>query len=117
MRIYVAASWSRQKTDAQALADILTKMGHTITSGWLKAADGADQAIEAENDYNDVMRAEALVCITGDTESKGGRHTELGLALALQKRVYIVGPREQVFHHHPRVTVFATVEEMIERLR
>jgi hypothetical protein len=34
---------------------------------------------------------------------RGGRHTELGIALGLGRSVAIVGPVEQVFHRLPGV--------------
>ena len=56
-------------------------------------------------DQEDVLAADALVCFTeppGDGGS-GGRHVELGMALALGRRVIVVGRREHIFHHLPEV--------------
>jgi hypothetical protein len=50
----------------------------------------------------DVKRADCLISFTEDltvpNTSRGGRHVEFGLALALAKLCYIVGPVENVFH-------------------
>ena len=35
--------------------------------------------------------------------TRGGRHAEFGIALALGKRVIVIGPRENVFHALPAV--------------
>jgi hypothetical protein len=52
---------------------------------------------------NDVIMSDEVVCLSGDAYSKGGRHSEVGAAIALGKRVWLIGPREQVFHYHPLV--------------
>lgn len=40
--------------------------------------------------------------------SRGGRHVEFGMALAMDKRLVVVGPRENVFHLLPAVEQFDT---------
>lgn len=72
--------------------------------GDLAAGDGeraaALRAKFAMDDYQDVRRADVLVAFTEpprSTASRGGRHVELGLALAWTEHIIIVGPRENVF--------------------
>ena len=49
-----------------------------------------------------------LVSFTGDGGGgKGGRHVEHGYAMALGKRIVVVGPREHVFHTDPATEVYA----------
>lgn len=60
----------------------------------------------ALDDYQDVQRADVVIAFTEpprSTASRGGRHVELGLALAWQKHTIIVGPRENVFCWLPEV--------------
>jgi len=110
MRVYVAASWTRSE-EAKALALHLTERGHTCTSTWYdRKVDSYDLTHpdlpgQAKLDIDEVQTCDVLLCITGDTQTKGGRHTELGYALALHKTVLIFGPREQVFHWLPDVKV------------
>ena len=40
------------------------------------------------------------------TPTRGGKHVELGIALGLGMTVAVIGPKENVFHFHPRVTIF-----------
>ncbi len=121
MKIYVAASFPR-RDEARLLGLALEDAGHEITSGWMmlkgKSYFGDDWAgeVEAVRDLQDVRDCDVLVSITGDTESHGGRHSELGIALALGKRIIIVGPKEQVFHHHPHVEEVSGTSDVLESL-
>ena len=128
MKIYVAASYPR-KAEAIALADDLREEGHEIISGWHGEdegynTDGREEtpleqckrlSAAAERDIQDLLACDAIVCITdGETQlTHGGRHSELGICLALHKRVIIVGPREQVFHYHPLVHHYSSVESFL----
>lgn len=54
----------------------------------------------AQDDYRDVLVCQLLIAFTEpprSNASRGGRHVELGLALGMLKRVWIVGPRENIF--------------------
>jgi len=82
-------------------------------------ADGpipVDQAVLfAQDDVDDVeglLDADVVVSFTSEPRSgatRGGRHVEFGIALALRffgkgvPRLYIVGPLENVFHAPPEV--------------
>jgi hypothetical protein len=122
MRLYVAASWPRREL-AEWLASRLIAAGHTVTSLW-HSGPGGDYASKggpakvAEMDMADLLRAEALVCLTGDTLTHGGRHGEVGAAIATMRPVYLLGPREAcVWHHHPRVYQFDDVKALLQHLR
>lgn len=54
----------------------------------------------AQDDFRDVVMCELLIAFTEPprvANSRGGRHVELGIALGQMKRVWIVGPRENIF--------------------
>jgi len=54
-----------------------------------------------KEDGDDVAAAQLLIAFTEaprSVRSRGGRHVEYGIALALRKPVWLVGPRENVFH-------------------
>lgn len=118
MKIYLAASWPR-RDEARHIATRLKAVGHTLTADWWNDEDisgGYANGVatmpseRAARDLQAVRDADAVVCLTGDTLTKGGRHSEVGAALALGKRVFLIGPKEQVFHQHPLVS--DTVEEL-----
>ncbi len=104
MRVYVAAS-CRRKNEAQMVADQLSLTGrHLPVSNWHLPSrppddDPARWLDESEMDYRDIQRCDAVVCLTGDKDSKGGRHTEFGIGIGLGKHLIILGMPEQVFHH------------------
>jgi hypothetical protein len=64
----------------------------------------------------------ALVCPgcdgKGRTNSgRGGRHVEFGYAMALGKRLIVVGHRENLFHEHPTVEFYAGQAEVLQAFK
>ena len=98
MNIYIAASFTR-KYEAQCLALVLERE-HTVVSRWHLGENDADYGSKSESeiDWQDLKICDTVVCITGDTETRGGRHAEVGIGLAWHKQVILLGPRENVFH-------------------
>ena len=127
MKIYIAARFSR-RPEANALAQRLKSLGHTITSRWVKpdsdhvmptglsqqAADHERQRFALE-DIEDVYACDMLVGLQEEprNNSRGGRHVEFGVAIGLGTRVACIGPRETVFHHLPAVEHFDTVDAFL----
>ena len=73
----------------------------------------------AEEDFRDVMNCDLLIAFTEpprSSASRGGRHVELGIALGMMKRVWIVGPRENIFCWLEDVRHFETWIECFEML-
>ena len=109
-RIYVSASYPR-KSDALVLAEKLKSEGAIIVSQWLYLDEGYKKRYDtneerlraltkaARRDLSDLRLADALVCITGDSLTHGGRHAELGVVLADGKPCILFGPREHVLHY------------------
>lgn len=104
------------------MAATLEAVGHVVVSRWLRAADGEDlsdrrQAADAAAiDLHDLSGADVLIAATDGPGAaaggRGGRHVELGFALALGRRVLVVGPPEHVFHHLPAVRCVDTWDEV-----
>ena len=131
MKIYLASRYSRYP-EMQMYAAELAQMGHSITSRWIQGdhelrADGHSndahwQIQWAEEDYQDLLQACLCLSFTeapGDTpgRNRGGRHVELGIALASNKLCLVVGPREHVFHWLPQVIVLPAWPEAAQWLR
>lgn len=94
--IYVAASFP-EKYAAMRVVNIFVKHGWKSNTNWLRHKNGSEE--EAAQDYYDVMRSDCVCVITGDNLSKGGRHTECGIALGAGIACVRIGPMEQIFHH------------------
>lgn len=120
--VYFAARSSRRE-ELNGFRAELEALGIEVTSRWL-ATEPRERSSYSEDDWRelgltdqeDVLASDALVCFTeaaGDG-GNGGRHVELGMALALGRRVIVVGRREHIFHYLPEVEI---VESWPEALR
>jgi nucleoside 2-deoxyribosyltransferase len=127
MRIYLAARLGRWPEMAYRARE-LEALGHEITSRWHhghskprhpadRGALSWDLARVAREDLDDVIRADGVVLFTEyGKHFAGGRHVEAGYALALNKLLFIVGPRENVFYHLPEVVHASTWQELTRLL-
>lgn len=129
-RVYLAARFSRRH-ECNELGHILKARGCVITSRWTKpdcdhvlptgiSRQAADHKRErfALEDVDDVRDANWTISLMEEPRgnSRGGRHIEFGIAIALGHRLTIIGPRETVFHHLPQVEQFDTVEQFVASL-
>jgi hypothetical protein len=112
-------------------------MGHTVQAVWLDGEhlvegtlrpgerlsqhDQSERAARlrqkfAADDFRDVTMCELLIAFTEkprEEASRGGRHVELGIALGQIKRVWIVGPRENIFCWLEDVRQFDTWQDCL----
>lgn len=120
MKIYLAARFNKID-EMRKYADELKEDGHEITASWVYGGEeGLTFTDIAELDLRDVAACDALVKFTepyGTPVPGGGRHTEFGVAIALGKRIYIVGPKEQIFDWAPGVTEFPSFKYLRNHLR
>lgn len=127
LSVYLAGRYGRRQELAGYAAE-LGDRGVIVTSQWLagpgqRRVGGTtlgperERAIEAgtteafalrgecaSQDLADIAAADVLIAFTEpptSAYSRGGRHVELGVALATNKTVIVVGPRENVFHCLP----------------
>lgn len=127
MKIYLAARFGR-RSELRRYADVLQRLGHEVTARWVfgahenESGQYAPSMLErfALEDWADVMTSDALIAFTEGPDapggSRGGRHVELGAALAVGKRVVVVGPRENIFMRLPVVEHFPTWPDFLESL-
>ncbi len=107
-RVYLSGP-TREAVTLCAFAADLRDDGHQVTSRWLESysrrATG-DEASRAQRDLADLRSSEFLVALTGPrVGGRGGRHTELGVAIERGLPIVLVGTVEHVFHHMAAVTV------------
>lgn len=133
-RYYFAARYSRHP-EMRTYRDRLVASipDAVVTSRWIDCHDGELEASytpehlnanpeecwkHGRADLEDVTTSDVLVSFTGrGGGGKGGRHIEHGYHLAAvdlpldvlrpsRHRIVVVGPRENIFHCHPRTEVF-----------
>lgn len=115
LAVYFAACFKRRE-ELRGYAAELEAEGVLVTSRWLAGSSklqghelqsGDRGAQLAYMDLEDVRAADLCLGFTEYPDAldpgRGGRHTELGIALGLGRPVAIVGPVEQVFHRLPGV--------------
>ena len=127
--VYLASRYDRRR-ELLGYAEELHYAGYMVSSRWVFGLH-EDEALwlgdecppEAERhaveDCEDLMAAHVVVAFTERSDSiycRGGRHVELGLALAAEKVVITVGPRENVFCWLPQVQQVDTWEQAVELL-
>jgi hypothetical protein len=117
MKFYLASRFSRMTEMRKYKAD-LEAAGHTVVARWITGAHplGGDVARYAAEDVEDVVAADCIISFTEQprsSNSNGGRHVEHGIAIGFEKRLVVVGHRENVFHHLPGVEFFETWEQAL----
>lgn len=105
-KVYMAALFQRRE-ELEKLAPLLELAGHQNNARWVAGMeDGLEREEISDLDLQDVKECDILMSFThprGTPTPGGGRHVEFGYALALEKRMVLIGPRENVFHHDHRV--------------
>ena len=123
IKVYLASKYS-QKEELRGYAQELESEGITVTSRWITEEPASltnldEKILWARYDLADVARADVLVFFAEDPENqprRGGRHVEFGYALALNKKVLVVGGIENIFHNLPEIQHFASFKEVKEVL-
>lgn len=119
---YLAGRYDR-RLDLLLLVPLLEAVGIGVKSTWLHGThEGSeDPAVLkhcAQEDLADVGLADMLIAFSEWPDvgfTSGGRHVELGYALGRGKRVVVIGPIENVFHH--AVERYASLGEFLEAER
>lgn len=115
MKIYLTARWGRRE-EMKAVREKLVAAGHVCTARWLDEPEETPYAVAAQMDLDDIDFADALIVFTETTDVgylSGGRHVELGYALAKDKTIVLVGPRENVFCWLPQVSRLTNADDAI----
>ena len=109
LAIFLSARYER-RNEMEALAAVLQGLGHRVVSRWVWAAGATmSDGSAAEMDIADIRKCDLFIAFTeSERYARGGRHVELGAAIALGKVVVVVGPREHVFHSMPGVLQIGT---------
>jgi nucleoside 2-deoxyribosyltransferase len=125
-KFYLAARYAR-RDELREHRTILQAAGIESTSNWLEETSPLDGNLTNEReefyvhtanvDIADIDRADALILFSEDPLVgfvRGGRHVEFGYAHAKQKPIYVIGPKENVFHYRERVYHYDTIEAFVK---
>lgn len=107
MKIYIAGSFNIAP-QIHEHAETLEEMGHIITGVWFQAHDpieklwdsnfgGRIAEVMALRDLDGIRRAEVVIIDATSPSLTGGYHSELGYALALDKRIILIGEATNIF--------------------
>lgn len=108
MKFYLAGRYDRRE-ELAGYAELLRAAGHEVTSRWLTGEHEArdinpsyhEMTMWARADHENIERADVLIAFTEQqcgNYQRGGRHVELGIAIALAKTIVIIGPVENIFY-------------------
>lgn len=117
MKVYVAGhDQAQSKEVARSIAD----RGHTIVSSWLYLPFHRTDSYSIEErvriaaqDADEVMDCDLLVLCAGNEKVSGGKFVEVGIAIGRNKRISLLGRRENMLMYHPNVVAFDSLEDLL----
>lgn len=103
MKIYIAAPHDYANIALRLAYGINKRPDTEVVSTWFTDVDAGynrDMRPLAVSDIQEVRSCDLLLCISPESSSsKGGYHTEFGLALGMNKPIILLGKITNVFHH------------------
>lgn len=130
MKIYIAARYNR-KEEMKGVAARLRTAGHKVASMWMYETYEANVTLNqvpqeilreiALSDYIELGAADAVLMFSEDPlvgTPRGGRHVEFGIAIGMGKDIYVIGPKENIFHYLPLpgINHFESLEEVLDAI-
>lgn len=122
--VYLCASFARQE-EMRLVRQQIWAQGLAVTARWLDMPAAEPSSVAAQGAiahvcHEDIRTVDALLAFTeapGSAYFTGGRHVEVGIALALARPVYVIGPVENVFHCHAQATRCRDLADVLAILR
>lgn len=127
-KIYIAARFDRRE-ELGPIVSQLEAAGAEVVSRWVKyeGAKLGPQELSparrggesAQMDLHDLQQADLCIAFTesaGNETGRGGRHTELGIAIGIGIDLIVIGPREHVFHCLESIQQFDSWESASAKL-
>jgi nucleoside 2-deoxyribosyltransferase len=121
--IYLASRYSRIDEMNRVAVELETLGCCSVVSSWISGACNEGTlggAAIAEIDIRDCRNADWLIAFTEQprsTNSRGGKFVELGVAIAMNKQIFVVGYRENVFCCLPQIQFFEDWGSCLSLLR
>lgn len=123
LSVYVAGGFT-DKEDVRQWMKTLEDNGYRISSDWTKhkiiGSYVDNPEISAQYATEDMVGVKNCdVLILKSKEAGAGANAEFGAAIALGKRVFVVGEgnTSKMFYFHPDVERFENLDEVIQKLK
>jgi nucleoside 2-deoxyribosyltransferase len=113
VKVYIAAPYSKRDETIEVMQR-LEERGIAVVSRWLRELDPESHAA-ALRDLEDVANADVLFFLQPKGWEKlgaGGRHVEMGYAIALGKEIVMFGEKSNVFHHLRGIRFIESLEDL-----
>jgi len=119
MKVYIAGKYESRARLREESHAIQVK-GHRMLSTWMNETATREEGLEipdyallaAKRDVEEVTDADLFIVDTFDVSTTGGRHVEMGLALASGVPVWVVGPLGGNIFHTLASRTFASWHEV-----
>ncbi len=125
MKVYLAAQYAR-RDELRVYKERLEQHGIEVTSRWLLEKEPLNTQMgqhseafyveTATYDLEDIDKADGVIFFSENPLvgiPRGGRHVEFGYAMKANKPIYVIGPKENVFHYIGLVMHFESIDEFI----
>lgn len=119
-KVYIA---SHSKEQAVILANTLlsdNSLDINIISSWIyqpfnpTITYSDEEKIDiAMTDFNEVSNCDILILIAGNEKYSGGKFVEIGIALALNKNIFILGRRENMLLWNKNILQYDSVDGLV----
>ena len=121
MKIYVAAKYEA-KEEVRHVYKKLFDAGHTITYDWTQSDENDERGRKHEIAIREVLAVETCDAFVLLPHERGkGQYTELGVALANRKPIFIyctgVSRDWNIFLHHTACVYVTRLMDLLDRLR
>jgi nucleoside 2-deoxyribosyltransferase len=117
MKFYVAGKFE-EAPEIAYIQDQLEAMGHTVTFDWVGEHNSLSTLGNLMADIKGVQDADVVIGRFVNPLAYAGSYTEMGMALAWGKPVWIYGHfNNSVFRSHPLVKLFSNEYDLLKHLR
>ena len=123
MTIYLAHNFAARAWLKRHVIPKIEELRHIVTAEWItddSHLSHEKQRESAEADVRNITQADAFILFTdpfSDRHGKG-KFMELGIALALGKRIFLCGDdlTSSVFYYLPQITRCASIDGLLDAL-
>jgi len=125
-KLYIAASFLMREKCIKLIKKLPPNI--EVVSTWHRDDAKIDRRIRKGNlgsivrkriirDYDQIKRSNLVVIFVGDYVTGGGRHTELGIAIGMNKKIALIGRYDHnPFERMPSIKLYNTISEFMEDL-